>query len=41
MSNILSKVGINEICIQDLAEEAYFFKPLISYGWENLNSLKK
>ena len=39
MSNILSKVDINEICIQDLAEETYFFKPLIGYEWENARFL--
>ena len=39
MSNILSKVDINEICIQDLAEETYFFQPLIGYGWENVRFL--
>ena len=39
MSNILSKLDINEIFFEDLDTDAYFFKPLIGYGWENIRFL--
>ena len=39
MSNILSKLDINDIFFKDLETATYFFKPLIGHGWENIRFL--
>ena len=36
MSNILSKIDINKICIQEIEKESYSYCPFICYGWENM-----
>ena len=40
MSNILSKIDINKICIQEIEKESYSHCPFICYGWETLEECR-